>query len=320
MDQRRFVRTRSDDWQRLEALLDGRTAAGAEAVFELGRLYRRATSDLSYAQGRGFDGRLQQYLNTLAGRAHAHVYGRAAGGGGRLGAFLRAGFPGEVRRSWAPIALCAFLTVVAAALAYAIVQQDPVHAYALLPAAMVPPAITRSLHDGNFSFGPQASAAMSSLIITNNVRVAALAFAAGIVTLGSGTIWLIALNGMMLGALASLYGRAGYGADFWVTIAPHGVIELTAIQIAGGAGLLLASAVLFPGRLKRVDAIAAAGRRAGVLIAGVALMLCVAGTIEGFISPLRLPAGARIAVAASTAIAMVLYFSAAGRARRADAA
>lgn len=309
MDQRRFVRDRSADWQRLETLLDRRNDGGAAGVFELGRLYRRATTDLAYARGRSFDERLQQYLNTLAGRAHARVYGRTAGGRGRIAAFFLAGFPREVRRSWAPIALCALLTAVSAVIAYAVVEHNPAHAYALLPAALVPPAITRSLHDGNFSFGPQASAAMSSLIITNNIRVAAAAFAAGIVTLGAGTIWLIALNGMMLGAFASLYERAGFGTDYWATIAPHGVIELTAIQIAGGAGLLLAGAALFPGRLRRIDAVAAAGRRAGVLVAGVAVMLCVAGTIEGFISPLRLPVIARFAIAAASAAAMALYFT-----------
>jgi uncharacterized membrane protein SpoIIM required for sporulation len=91
----------------------------------------------------------------------------------------------------------------------------------------------------------------------------------------------------MVGALSALYVKAGFGADFWATIAPHGVIELTAIQIAGGAGLVLAGGYLRPGRARRRDALLVAGRRAGTLMIGVALLLCVAGTIEGFISPQR---------------------------------
>jgi uncharacterized membrane protein SpoIIM required for sporulation len=149
---------------------------------------------------------------------------------------------------------------------------------------------------------------MSSLIITNNIRVAFSAFAAGIVTAGIGTIYLVVFNALMLGALGALFAHAGFGPDFWATVAPHGFIELTAIQIAGGAGLLVAAGVLLPGRLRRRDAIAQNSRRAGVLIAGVTAMLCVAGIIEGFFSPLRFPAEARASVGIVTGIALVAYF------------
>jgi uncharacterized membrane protein SpoIIM required for sporulation len=119
----------------------------------------------------------------------------------------------------------------------------------------------------------------------------------------------------MLGGLAGLFANAGYGADFWATVAPHGVIELTAIQIAGAAGLLIAAGVMYPGRLSRRDAVRANARRAATLIAGVAVMLVAAGTIEGFLSPQRWPAGVRIGIGAVTAVALVLYFGFAGRAR-----
>jgi uncharacterized membrane protein SpoIIM required for sporulation len=119
----------------------------------------------------------------------------------------------------------------------------------------------------------------------------------------------------MLGGVGALFANAGFGADFWATVAPHGFIELTAIQISGAAGLLVSAGILAPGRLRRRDAIAQAGRRAGVLVAGVFAMLCVAGTIEGFFSPLRLPASSRIAFGIVTAVGLVLYFTYAGRSR-----
>jgi uncharacterized membrane protein SpoIIM required for sporulation len=103
------------------------------------------------------------------------------------------------------------------------------------------------------------------------------------------TGWIIIVNGLMVGALSALYIKAGFGPDFFATIAPHGVIELTAIQISGGAGLLLAGGYLRPGRATRRDALVVAARRAVTLMIGVALLLCVAGTIEGFISPPSLP-------------------------------
>jgi uncharacterized membrane protein SpoIIM required for sporulation len=127
------------------------------------------------------------------------------------------------------------------------------------------------------------------------------------------TIYIIVQNGLMLGGVGALYTNAGFGYDFWATVAPHGVIELTAIQIAGGAGLLIAAGILYPGRLRRRDAIVANARRAGVLVLGVASMLVVAGTIEGFISPQRWPAETRIAIGIFTAVVMTLYFALAGR-------
>lgn len=319
MDQRSFVRRRGAAWERLETLLAQAGRRGlrrlqAGELFELGRLYRWTTSDLAYAQGHGFDSQIVHYLNRLTARAHAYVYGSTVETGRtRILRFFIDTFPSEFRRSWPYIGLCIALTVLWAWVAYVIVAHDPSDAYALLPESIVPAHITKSLHDSNFAFTPNASAMMSSMIITNNIRVAFMAFAGGIVTLGAGTLYLIVFNALMLGALGALFAHAGFGPDFWATVAPHGFIELTAIQIAGGAGLLVAAGVLLPGRLRRRDAIAQNSRRAGVLIAGVAAMLCMAGIIEGFFSPLRFPADVRTSVGVVTGIALIAYFGFAGR-------
>jgi uncharacterized membrane protein SpoIIM required for sporulation len=121
----------------------------------------------------------------------------------------------------------------------------------------------------------------------------------------------------MVGGLGALFAHAGYGLDFWATISPHGVIELTAIQVAGGAGLLIATGIVAPGRLRRGDALARYGRRAGTLVAGTAGMLVVAGLIEGFISPQRLDAPIRIAIGAVTGVALAAYLGLAGSEQRA---
>jgi uncharacterized membrane protein SpoIIM required for sporulation len=151
---------------------------------------------------------------------------------------------------------------------------------------------------------------MSSEIITNNIKVSIYAFA-GCVTLGIMTLWIIFFNGIMLGAVGALFTNAGFGPDFWATVAPHGFIELTAIQIAGAAGLLISAGIVAPGRMRRVDAIRSAASRAGTLIAGVASMLVVAGTIEGFFSPLRLSMQIRIGFGLVTAALLLAYFGSA---------
>lgn len=304
---------RSDTWQRLDALLRRIERHGVQSlapgeIFQLGRLYRATTSDLAYAQGRGFDGALLEYLNRSVARAHAHVYARAPESSWqRIATFYTQTFPQEFRRSLPYIAICTAITVACAVVAYVLVRTHPVDAYALLPKMLVSEKIRKSLHDSNFAVDPTFAPAMSALIITNNVKVAIIAFA-GSATLGVLTIYIIATNGLLLGGMAALFTNAGFGGDFWATIAPHGVIELTAIQIAGAAGLLIAAAIVYPGRVRRRDLIAANARRAGTLILGVASMLVVAGTIEAFFSPLRFSESIRITVGVVTGILLVLYF------------
>jgi uncharacterized membrane protein SpoIIM required for sporulation len=133
-------------------------------------------------------------------------------------------------------------------------------------------------------------------------------------TLGVLTLWAILENGLMVGTLGALFTQKGFGSDFYATIAPHGVIELTSIQIAGAAGLLLAQAIVMPGRLRRIDALKANARRAGTLMIGVAGLLCVAGTIEGFVTPQRTSELFRFGFGAITAAALVAYFTLCGRA------
>jgi uncharacterized membrane protein SpoIIM required for sporulation len=313
-----FVERRSGAWERLDALLrrvDRRGARGllAEEIFELGRLYRAATSDLAYAQGAGYERSLLEYLNRTVARAHAQVYAKAPESGmRRIGDFYARAFPQEFRRSLPYIGICTALTVACAVVAYVLVRGHPADAYALLPKLLVSEKIRRSLHDSNFAVDPGFAPAMSALIIANNVKVAIIAFA-GSATLGVLTLYIIASNGVMLGGMGALFTNAGFGDDFWATIAPHGVIELTAIQVAGAAGLLIAAAILYPGRSRRRDLIVANARRAGTLILGVASMLIVAGAIEAFVSPLRVPASTRIAVGIVTAIGLVAYFAGAGR-------
>jgi len=319
MRERAFVARRQDGWERLEALLrradrGGLRRLNADELQELALRYRSVTTDLAAAQSRNYSPDVMAYLNRLTARAHAYVYaGAARNGWSRVAEFFGETFPREFRRSGRVIAACSTLFVLAGLVAYWLVEQRPLSVYALLPASLVP-VVQKSLHNSNFAFDRSFAPLMASAIITNNVKVAMIAFAGGI-TLGVLTIWSILQNGLMVGALGALYGAKGFGTDFWATIAPHGVIELTAIQIAGGAGLLLAQAIIAPGRLRRIDALKANARRAGVLMIGVAGLLAVAGTIEGFISPQRTSLLFRFGFGILTAVLLASYLTLAGRKR-----
>jgi len=322
MTQRSFVEKRREGWARLEELIAAVQRRGlrrleAEQVAELGRLYRWVTSDLAYADGHRFDPALRAYLNRLTARAHAYVYGGGIERGrARFLRFYTTVFQCEVRNSGGYILACAALFALTAALAYWLVVVKPQDVYALLPAQLIE-RIHKSLHDSNFAFDRDYAATMSAAIIANNIRVASMCFAGGM-TLGIFTIYELVLTGFMVGGLGALFANAGFGLDYFATIAPHGVIELTSIVIASAAGLLLAAGVLAPGRLRRIDALKRNAQRAGMLILGVTSMLVVAGLIEGFYSPQRFPPVARLAMGAVTAVAMAWYFGFAGRTRSAS--
>jgi uncharacterized membrane protein SpoIIM required for sporulation len=319
MREKRFVAARRPLWDRLDALVDridrrGIRALTHDEIDELAFGYRAATSDLAMARGRAYDPAVIGYLNRLTARAHAYVYlGTSRNGWAPVWDFLSAGFPREARRSWKPIGVCILITVISAMIAYTSVSADPVNAYALLGDGV--PLVTKRLHDSNFGFDRTYAPAVSAQIMTHNIQIAFTAFAGGM-TCGLLTLFIILENGLMVGGLGAVFAHAHFGLDFWATVAPHGVIELTAIQISGGAGLLLAMGIIAPGRVRRRDAIARNARRAGTLALGTAAMLVLAGLIEGFLTPQRFGVEVRIGIGTFTGIGLILYFIFAGRSQK----
>ena len=155
----------------------------------------------------------------------------------------------------------------------------------------------------------------ASYLLLHNSAVGIAAFALG-VALGVPTVLLMLDNGLILGAMLALYAGRGLGPAFGGWLVIHGSTELTAVTLCGGAGLALADALLFPGRQRRSEALAAAGRVAGLVVLGAILMLLVAGLLEGFARQLVTDDGARYAIGSAMAVAWLLYFRYAGRTGR----
>jgi uncharacterized membrane protein SpoIIM required for sporulation len=153
----------------------------------------------------------------------------------------------------------------------------------------------------------------ASGIIANNVQVAFAAFAFGI-TAGLGTVLVLAINGLFFGAVLGTFAEYGLAGWLLTFVAGHGVLELTAIFVAGGGGLLVARAVIAPGDLGRRDALVLHGRVAIELVGAAASLLVVAGVIEGFVSASAAPAALKLSVSAASAAFLWLYFRAGRRA------
>lgn len=318
----RFVNKRKDAWQRLEdllKLLDGARLRRLhrEEVRELGRIYRRTASDLAVARAEARDPRLVNYLNSLVVRAHGRIYrAEAREGGKRLREFFVRDFPRTFRRTWR-YTFASFAVFTVFAFAGFVGTWRDIEASELAGVSSVwredilrnKPRWWLSLNDANQVGG--------SRIMTNNIGVTFYTFAYGAM-FGIGSLYYLAVNGANIFASLAIVYRAGYGNELVTFMAAHGVIELSCIFIAGGAGLLIGLSLLLPGDLSRADSLRLRGSQAVRLIIGCVPLLVIAGTIEGFISPAPIPAAIKFTIAALTGIALYSYLLLSGREENAE--
>ncbi len=312
----RFINERKTAWQRLEELLHlvdrmSLRKLHREEVRELGRIYRRTASDLAIARAESRDPRLINYLNSLVIRAHGRIYRADAQGGRRIRNFFARDFPQTFRRTWRYTALSFVVVLVFSVGSFIGTRLDPEFSeFAGISPYFREVVINKRTHwwqDLN-----EANQIGSSQIFTNNIRVTFYAFAYGAM-LGVGTLYILAFNGAMVGAILALTYRAGFGNDLVAFMVGHGVIELSCIFISGGAGLLIGSALLMPGDLTRGDALKSRGLEAIYLVVGCVPLLVVAGIIEGFISPAPISPIIKFSIGGITGIAMYSYLLLAGR-------
>ncbi len=303
-----WLRKRRPYWARIDELLTRSGRSGVRALThpelqELALLYRQTASDLATIREDDSSRNLAHYLNQLLGRTHNLIYmGRRSKAWGIV-RFYRETFP-QIFHDTLPYTIAAaaiFFVLAAAGMMMATV--DPGFQRYLLGSEMMDTIEKRQMWThAVVTMKPLASSA----IMTNNLSVSFTTFALGI-TAGLGTIWMLALNGLLFGVVNAACWQAGMSQQLLSFVAPHGVIELPAIFIAGGGGLLIAKGLLFPGTLPRRASLVLEGGRAVRLVVGIIPMLIVAGTIEGFVSPSELPVWVKYSVAAGMFVLLLLY-------------
>ncbi|MBC7798213.1 MAG: stage II sporulation protein M [Pyrinomonadaceae bacterium] len=308
----KFVNARKNNWQRLEDLLSlvensSLRGLNREEVRELGTLYRRVATDLSIARAESRDDKLVNYLNSLVTRAHGKIYRADNSGANSLWKFVAQDFPVTFRKTWRYTAVSFAVFTIFAIVGFVGTWYD---ADFSIVAGVSQRFRTLSietetqwwlgLNDNN-----QAGAAG---ILTNNIYVSFLAFAYG-AFFGIGSLFIEASNGSSIGSILALcyLENTNFGNSLLTFMVAHGVIELSCIFIAGGAGLLIGTAVLLPGDLSRIEALKFRGLEAIRLVIGCAILLFFAGIIEGFISPAPIEPIFKYAIAILTGVAMYSY-------------
>ncbi|WP_374528354.1 stage II sporulation protein M [Novosphingobium sp.] len=287
----RFRQEREGDWQRLEAIVTrmekGRLRKiSDEDLLQLPVLYRTVASSLSVARETSLDAGTRAYLESLVQRAWFLVYGPRTTLMGWLGRFFGGEWSRAVRAIWPELLVALALMVAGTVVGWQLCAQNPDWFYALVPGqfadARVPGASAEVLK--KTLFGQTEAEGLSifaASLFSHNAGIAILCFALGF-AFGVPPLMLLVQNTATLGAMLWLYHGQGLTYDFvgWLSI--HGTTELFAILLSGGAGLHVGRSMAFPGEQSVMDAAAAAGQRAAVVMAGVVLMLVVAGMLEGF--------------------------------------
>ncbi|MCY7376896.1 MAG: stage II sporulation protein M [Pyrinomonadaceae bacterium] len=306
----RFITDHQDNWQRLEnllAILETSSLRGLSRteVREFGELYRRAATDLAIARAETRDPKLINYLNSLVIRAHGKIYRAENQGASLIWDFFAQDFPRAFRRTWRysgiAFAVFMFFAVASFVLCYNDLNfADGLGLTSVQFAAQSNKQWWLSLNEAN-----QVG---SSQILTNNILVSFMAFAYG-AFFGIGTIYVLVMNGLSIGGVLGVCYKVNpeFGNALVTFMVGHGVIELSCIFIAAGAGLLIGYSLINPGDLTRAQALKKNGLEAARLAIGCACLLVIAGIIEGFLSPSSLPAYVKFGTGILSGAAMYSY-------------
>ena len=314
MDIDHFIARNGPSWDRLDEL-SSRAGRGFRRltpaeIDELVETYQRVSSHLSHARAAYGDQALTARLTRTVGRASGVIYASRPRTARAVSDFFAWRFPAAVWQSGRFVAVSAALLLVPAlAIGTWIALSDE----ALEVSA--PEEVRAAYLEEDFEdyYSSEPATQFATEVTVNNIQVAIMAFATGVL-LCLPVVYILVSNGASLGFAGGLFGDAGELGKFFGLILPHGLLELTAVIVAGAAGLRLGWAVIAPGDRTRGQALGDEARRAGVIALGLVLAFAVAGLIEGFVTGRGVPTAQRVGIGVAAEAAFVSWVVVQGRA------
>lgn len=309
-EKNRFIEKNRARWEHLDTLVKKRKRT-YQQINEMFKFYQLTIEDLSFAQTHFPNNDVTLYLNQLIRKCHLLFYQPRKGRLREIGLFFQKILPATMAQITLPILLSLGIFLCAILFSFLLVVENTEMAEMFLSAQtyeMVKNDLEAKEKFGNFDNIPKEErVSLSFFLWFNNSRVAVLCFVLGI-TLGIGTVYILLVNGFMLGTLLAFYFMNGHFIDFLSIIMVHGSIELLAIIIAGGIGFNVAGAIFNPNRIPRKERLKRSGRIAMRCIVGVIALLLIAGLIEGLVTPMKLPIFFRFIIAAINTSLLLFYF------------
>lgn len=328
MRQELFITRHRQEWADFTQWLDARAAKPRRARADrnwrglpdedVPVAYRRLCQQLALARRRGYSPQLVAQLQALMQRGHNAMYRPPLPHWRRAFEFFLADFPCLVRAEAGVMRASLLLFLLPLLASFVAVQVKPELIHALMGPQQIAQMESMYAVAAN-KLGRESGTdwMMFGYYIFNNISIGLRTYASGLLA-GIGPVLAVAFNGVMIGMVASHLQNAGLGDPFWRFVAAHSAFELSAIVIAGGAGLRLSLALLVPGRRRRVDALVEDGRRGARLCLGVFAMLLMAAFIEAFWSSIGwLPASVKFGVAGALWLLVALWLWRGGKDRNA---
>ena len=317
----RFVAARQNEWNLFLSRANRLQKAGLKQlngseVVEFAAQYREVAADLARARTYGADRKVTEHLAQVVSKGHNVLYGLRGVGRISVARLVFQSFPAAVVEARRYVGAAFLLFTVSGVIGFTLIRERPSLARQIMPPIVVARAEAGAQQQSEGRGYAQAPSpylpVVASSIVANNVQVAFGAFAFGI-TAGIGTFIVLVFNGLFFGSVIGLF--ANYGLAGWLLtfVAAHGVLELSAIFIAGGAGLLIGRAIIAPGDRARGDALVLHGRQAIRMVGASTSLLLLAGTIEGFLSASDGSVAVKLGVSAASTLLLALYLLA-GRA------
>ncbi|MCL2069579.1 MAG: stage II sporulation protein M [Treponema sp.] len=316
MTQQSFVSRREKSWDEFESAIRGGRKEQKIRAASFPQGYRELCQDLNTARAHGFDPSIIDRLNSLVLEGNQILYSRRSWSPKAAMDFVLEVFPRTVRSQWRSLGAVfltffgllfffTFLCVRAPNMVYQLLGEDTVTGLE----EMYNPESSHYLTPRDIS----GDADMFGFYIYNNISIAFRIFAGGIL-LGLGSLIILCLNAVFIGAAAGHIINAGFGETFFPFVIGHSSFELSAIVLAAQGGLLLGYSLFFTRGLSRSSSLKLAGKKALPIIAGAALMLVLAACIEAFWSSRHeFPPALRYGAGAAGWVLLVLYFVFTGR-------
>lgn len=311
MDEKTFIKEKKENWEKLSALVTkldkkGIKSLGKEEILQLGRLYQKASADLAYAKTHIQREEVIIYLNQLVAKTHSYIYTTSSFDLSQAVHFFRNEFPRLFRVNLKFIGLAFLIFLSTGLVLYFLTLANPKVVYSTLPPVFLEGMEKMQSQQRGEIFPKTLRPVISSQIMVNNIQVGFMAFASGIL-FGIGTIYVTMSNAILLGSLSAVFTLYNHDLAFWALILPHGIMELAAIFICAGAGLVLGYSLINPAQLSRKESLVLKGKEAVKLVVGSLPLFVVAALIEGFITPLSIPDYGKLVVAFLTIIPLYLY-------------
>ncbi|KHK64107.1 stage II sporulation protein M [Pseudomonas frederiksbergensis] len=322
MKQSQFETRHQGEWEHLSRLLDQlERRRNVAQSGDFPQAYRRLCHHLALAQARGYSSLLVDTLQQLALRGHQQLYRDRSRPTASLSAFILAGFPRLVRAQWRFVLASGLMFLGSLAGIGLLVYLYPELVYSLLGVDEV--SQIRSMYDpaaGHLGRSVERAASedwvMFGYYIMHNIGIAFQTFASGLL-FGLGSAFFLFFNGLTIGAVAGHLTQIGSGGTFWSFVIGHGAFELTAITLAGAAGLQLGWSLVAPGRLTRGEALRLAAGKSVLIIGGVILFLLIAAFIEAYWSSSAVTPATKYTVGALLWLLVLGYLLFAGRGQHA---